>query len=1247
MAKGFNEFVRNLAFWEEASEPDQLIFQKTVEKLPTEAWESFEAQYFELARKYEEFAIWANLHEHKKTRELLGSLSDYAQKFAEFSQNTARNIDIGLSNLHDMVQAFPQVMKLTQAEDITEGLRKHYVARIDDPIVEDPETRDDDRPRLVFPRVRDAFIPQSYRTFRQGSRNQSLENEETWRSLPRREDLGAYILSYFSSPYSTESPLIILGHPGSGKSLLTTVLSAQLLSQSFTAIRVPLREVNSEASVVSQIEEHISRVTSIRQDSWAKISGAFKNNPPIVILDGYDELLQASGKVFASYLKDVQTFQKNEAEQGRPVRVVVTSRVTLIDKAFIPFGSTIIRLLEFSEAQRECWVSIWNRTNAPYFDRSGVQSFKLPDKSEPDADKVLNLAEQPLLLLMLALYDSVGNNIRSGRVPDRTVLYESLLRRFVVRERGKSKEFDILTEKQKDYEVEIDMRRLGVAAIGMYNRRKLHILSTELSDDLRFFKLERSMKVSVETGRPLSQAELLLGSFFFVHKSRALQKSGAHAHHDETSAFEFLHNTFGEFLTADFIIRQTLIEVEELIALGNNETLRAQREQKLGEADRLSRSWFACLVYTPLFTRPVILEMIREWINHVLHSRRLTKEAFLKELDAIVQTQMARVLSKRDMPSIMQKDGAQEAPFGGHPLLGHLAIYSINLILLRSMVGDESFEFDESLVSSHEDGARPWDQLTYLWRSWFSIENLAGVTAILRAERDQSQITVYSKSKIRVAESKSRLETLFNIGDSLGDNILSGVSALALLDYSRTKAFDLDDVERRLASENIDVQLQLDIKRFYIVWGGAPTRRGNGGQLLAAAARAMMAAARSDRYEDLVQIILRMDRYWKRLRVFSQSGRMHDQWEMLARAVVDVVEHTPSVIRLAETDLQAAMTLLRLAGDMAKSGLFGRYGDDLMHRVFGRMDVIELGRRPELALSVIELAKEARGMRWAVRFSEEMFERIVGPMDLEKWVERRPEEVGSLIRSLTELGNRELADRLRRHLLEDFFERMDFMELTERRPERAIQLMELAFEIGGGYWPPKLHGDLFDRLFRRVSMVDLPHRRITALIASIDLASKVGATDALRRLDDRFFSRVMSNDFDDMEWAAVSPDKAMTLIDLTLELPARPWAMRFAQAFFESRVAEPWLVTLVSADPQSFARVLRVVRSMDFEPAIRLVLESVHLAREWTVLRQLPISALPEVKWLARRTGDPMLRSIVQSVGSETPSPIPDRILRQ
>ena len=478
MGVGFLSFIPKLAFWEQAEEKEQAKILSAIQKVPEEAKKCFEAQYFELARRFEDFAVWANLQEHKKTKEMIGELSKYVRHHAALAKAGDTLIDIGLANLHAAVLDIPETLRISQATDIVESLTKHYQARVNDPIIEDKEEPQDDKPRLSFPAVRDAFIPQSFRVLRQTGKARRLEDEATWEDLARRNDLGAFLLSYLSSPYSTESPLLILGHPGSGKSLLTTVLSSQLMSKHFTVIRVPLREVNAEAGVVAQIEEAIRRITNINVDSWARLSGAFKNSPPLVVLDGYDELLQASGKVFSSYLKDVQHFQKSEVEQGRPVRVIVTSRVTLIDKATVPSGATILRLLEFDKNQRERWISIWNRANVNYFREANIEKFALLDENEIGAEKILSLAEQPLLLLMLALYDSEANDLRISTVLDRTKLYDSLLRRFVARERGKEKGFDDLNASDRKKALDVEMQRLGVAALGMYNRRKVHILAT-------------------------------------------------------------------------------------------------------------------------------------------------------------------------------------------------------------------------------------------------------------------------------------------------------------------------------------------------------------------------------------------------------------------------------------------------------------------------------------------------------------------------------------------------------------------------------------------------------------------------------------------------------------------------------------------------------------------------------------------------------------------------------------------------
>jgi hypothetical protein len=57
--------------------------------------------------------------------------------------------------------------------------------------------------------------------------------EEWWRQRPVHDDLGLYLASHLVSEAAQRAPLLVLGHPGSGKSVLTRVLAARLPADQF------------------------------------------------------------------------------------------------------------------------------------------------------------------------------------------------------------------------------------------------------------------------------------------------------------------------------------------------------------------------------------------------------------------------------------------------------------------------------------------------------------------------------------------------------------------------------------------------------------------------------------------------------------------------------------------------------------------------------------------------------------------------------------------------------------------------------------------------------------------------------------------------------------------------------------------------------------------------------------------------------------------------------------------------------
>ena len=52
----------------------------------------------------------------------------------------------------------------------------------------------------------------------------------------------------------------------------------------------------------------------------------------------------------------------------------------------------------------------------------------------------------------------------------------------------------------------------------------------------------------------LSESEKLVGSFFFIHKSNATDV--VNRERISSTAYEFLHNTFGEYLTAICVVKE-------------------------------------------------------------------------------------------------------------------------------------------------------------------------------------------------------------------------------------------------------------------------------------------------------------------------------------------------------------------------------------------------------------------------------------------------------------------------------------------------------------------------------------------------------------------------------------------------------------------------------------------------------------------------------------------------------------------
>jgi hypothetical protein len=430
------------------------------------------------------------------------------------------------------------------------------------------------------PSLGDAYIDPRFQVKASGPGARPADDQ--WWDADVRTDFGDFLATYLTTPAAAEAPMLLFGQPGAGKSSLTRILAARLPAADYLVVRVPLREVRAEAEVQDQIEQAI-RSTIGETVSWAALARDAGHAQPLILLDGFDELLQATGVHQSDYLQRVSDFQRRETTLDRPVAVIVTSRIAVADRARLPLGALAVRLEPFDEPQVARWRELWNAADPARRPLSLTVLRRFPD-----------LASQPLMLLMLALFDASTAELADLASLDTGQLYERLLSEFARREVSRSFSGP---DSALPRLVEQELLRLSVVAFAMFHRGRLWVTEAELDHDLAGLGFAASAPASEGFRTPLTAGQELVGRFFFIQRAQA-QRDG-----QPLQAYEFLHATFGEYLVA----RLTVQALNDAVARDAAGTLALQPR----EDDLLS----SLLGYTPLTARATVLPFVTAMID--------------------------------------------------------------------------------------------------------------------------------------------------------------------------------------------------------------------------------------------------------------------------------------------------------------------------------------------------------------------------------------------------------------------------------------------------------------------------------------------------------------------------------------------------------------------------------------------------------------------------------------------------------
>ncbi|MEG8281208.1 hypothetical protein Q5694_33805 [Streptomyces sp. AHA2] len=550
---------------------------------------------------------------------------------------------------------------------------------------------------LVMPTLESGYIDPAFRLAHEHSSGRHLSSDDWWLTQPVREDLGEFLAAHLLTTHAISAPLVILGHPGSGKSLLTKLLAARLPQAEFFCQRIELRHIPADLDIQEQLEHSLKRSTG-RPTPWPE--AADPGTVRVVILDGFDELLQAAAAEhtrYSNYLHDLADFQQREHELGRPTIAVVTSRTVVADQAPTPRLSTVIRLEPFDDDRIRHWVQVWNTVNRRYFTSRNLQPLD-PDVLQTHGD----LTSQPLLLLMLALYDASANALHQLRGEDigRVGLYDRLLTEFTRRQVAKHN--GAQPHATQAAAVEHELQRLAVIAVGMFNRRRQGITASEAHTDQ-----------TALLDADLAPSPLLFGRFFFIHEAQAIV-TGQHR-----QSYEFLHATFGEYLTARLITDELkhLLHTEPPPPAAVND-------------DRLH----ALLSHVPLDDRAEVIRNLTDLISSFSEPQRNQLTALLIRLFKAAADDLPRP-DRPPYEPLPARRGQQEA------------VYSVNLLLL-TVLAEGSVRVSHLLDA--RDPLDSWRRQSMLWQSQLSKASWATLISTLTTEPCTDPQTSHPDVRVRL-----------------------------------------------------------------------------------------------------------------------------------------------------------------------------------------------------------------------------------------------------------------------------------------------------------------------------------------------------------------------------------------------------------------------------------------------------------------------------------------------------------------
>ena len=672
-------FIRGLSLWDQIDETRQYHIASALHgPIAERALKCYQESCHELAADSPEFEVWLSFTLDRSLQHQIGRV-----------KKDIEHVSFGLAGLELILLQMATLDTVARPRILT---TRSYRASLNDAIAPSRDLPEG----VVVPTLNQAYVNPMCKVA-EINQNDSPANNEWWNNARRLPSLELFLAGYLTSPRATSFPLIIFGQPGSGKSKLTEIVAARLPESDYLPIRVALREVAAENSIQAQIEQSFYLQVG-EHVSWRDVVDEAKQLLPVVLLDGFDELLQATGINRTDYLDEIREFQQREERLGYPVVVIVTSRMAVADRMDIPPQSIALRLEPFNDAQIASWLKTWEKANVDSLKNRQIQPLPLET-----ALKYRGLAEQPLLLLMLALYDAEENALQRSEIAiSQTDLYEALIMSFASREARRLPRRlsggDLTREAQKE------VNNLALVALAMFTRHRTLVYEPELNLDLPILNPSVTGTGQHSHSWP-SPAQLVISKFFFVHKSEARSSR------TEVRSYEFMHSTFGEFLIA-WLVNKVLSELAEIRSLNMRLTTTSVSPLDDGYL-------YAILSFASLTERRAFIDFLVDLLDRLTPDERRLRQELLADL-----LRMAALSSQNRSYTAYEPESLT--------IIERYATYSANLATLFVLCRDTRVTFNE-IFSYSSDSTKSWREHTLLWKGSLRPEGWSGIRTLLES----------------------------------------------------------------------------------------------------------------------------------------------------------------------------------------------------------------------------------------------------------------------------------------------------------------------------------------------------------------------------------------------------------------------------------------------------------------------------------------------------------------------------------